>query len=288
LTSQVQVVKATSSMSFYNDDRGCSVPESFPVNVGDQIRVTRNPSEYALYTVEQKRQQDNGTNRVRMGTAARKRLGTSKEFGATLSIPVVAPANMSDTEARDKSEFVERLVDDGSKRLCVVACHGGTIETHTDVEAEHVTAQMKALGLACCSWICKGWRAGGGSFERWHITATDLSPNSFPGLWKIQDRNFKYCVSFHGMSADGVLVGGADLELREIVAAAIAETLEQTSIEVRVATDDDPLRGTSPENVVNWLTESGMGVQIEQSRTARVDHWEKIVDAVVGVYSDLP
>lgn len=283
LTTQIQVLRAQSSLSFSTDEQGCSVPKSFAVNVGDQIRVRRNSNEYALYTVAQKRQQD-GPNRVRMGLEARLRLGTSSEFSATLSIPVVAQG-LTDAQAQAASEFVERLVDDGNNTgLCIVAPHGGTIETRTDLQAEAVT---EALG--CSSWICKGWKTGGGSFERWHITSTKLSPNSFPGLGVIADRGFDYAVSFHGMATGGVLIGGAaPLELREMVRAAIAEQMSDTSISVTVATSEDEFDGDSPNNVVNWLTASGFGgVQIEQGRAVRIDHWEEIVAGVIKVYEQL-
>jgi phage replication-related protein YjqB (UPF0714/DUF867 family) len=226
-----------------------------------------------------------------MGTNARKRLGTTKEFAATVTIPVPHPdPNYTDEEAEEDSEFVERLVDDDDNaHICIVSPHGGTIETRTDREAERITAALHELGVGCSSWICKGWKQGGGSYVRWHITSTDLSPNSFPGLAAIQLRKFSYCVSFHGMSDPGVLIGGAaDDALRQLFCDAIADALSNTSIEVRLATEDDPLNGNSPKNVVNWLTKGGSGgVQIEQSMLARIDHWEAIADAVTSVCKDL-
>jgi phage replication-related protein YjqB (UPF0714/DUF867 family) len=284
-----QVKAALSSQSFRNDGQGCSIPLSFPMAVGDQIRVTRNDLEYALYTVAEKRSQDD-PNTVRMGLDARLRLGTSRDFPAGVRIPVLAAdPNMSDAEAEAKSEFVERLVDDPNNHgLCVIAPHGGIIETRTDRQAELVTEV-----LGCSSWICKGWKQGGGGFERWHITSTKLSRNSFPGLDEIHDRMFKYCVSFHGMSSGGVLIGGgASLELREHVRAAIENELIDNGVHdvsVDLARPGDEFDGDSPNNVVNRLTLNGVGgVQIEQGRTVRIEHWELIAQGVINAYLDPP
>src|SRR5262245_25254368 len=51
--------------------------------LGHQLRIKRNASEYALYTVSQVRQ-ETPDNVVRMGGGGRNRLGLSSEFAATL------------------------------------------------------------------------------------------------------------------------------------------------------------------------------------------------------------
>jgi phage replication-related protein YjqB (UPF0714/DUF867 family) len=284
LSSQVDVDRAVSSQTLLvADEQACSVGKSLAVAVGDQIRVRRNASEYALYTVEQKRAQD-PAHRVRMGLDARLRLGTSSEFSAALSVPVVAPG-LTDQEAQAASEFVERLLDDGSNTgLVVIAPHGGTIEIATDRQAEAMT-----VALGCSSWICKGWSVGGGSYERWHITSTKLSPNSFPGLGQIADRGFTHAVAFHGMASGGVLIGGAaPLEIKLMLRAAILDALSDESIAVDIATVADAFNADSPSNVVNWLTGDGLGgVQIEQGVAVRIDHWQEVVDGVIAVFEQL-
>jgi phage replication-related protein YjqB (UPF0714/DUF867 family) len=284
LAKNVQIERALSSQSLLlGNEQACSVGKSLGVQVGDQVRIRRNSKEYALYTVEQKRSQDNSS-LVRLALDARLRLGTSSTFSATLSIPVVAQG-LSDAEAEAKSEFVERLVDDGiNTGLCVIAPHGGTIEIETDRQAEAVT-----VALGCSSWICKGWKQDGGSYERWHITSTKLSPNSFPGLGVIANRGFELVCSFHGMATGGVLIGGAGpLEIKQMLQAAIMASLSDTSIAVDIATATDEFNGDSPTNVVNWLTEDGFGgIQIEQGRAVRIDHWQEVVEGVVHVFEQL-
>ena len=232
-----------------NDAFACSVSESMPgIQVGDQVRIRRNDSHYALYTVRQRRASD-AYGIVRMGKDGRERVGTSQTFAAFLSRPVSA-IGLTDAQAQVQNEFVERLSDDGTQaKLAVLAPHGGMIERNTDRQAE-----ATALALSCSSWICKGFKAGGGCWERWHISSSRLSTRSFPGLTAIRDRGFANAVSFHGMDDAGVFVGGAaPYALRQAVKNSIKERLSGTGLEVRLAPAGSELSGASPYNVVNGL-----------------------------------
>src|SRR5262245_49048230 len=139
--------------------------------LGHQVRIKRSDSQYALYTVSQVRQESQD-DVVRMGETGRKRLGTSSEFTATLDSLVPHPT-FSDAEARTNNEFVERLEDNGlNTGLIVIAPHGGDIEIRTDEQAERVASRLAAK--AASAWRCKGWKRGGGAFDRWHITSNDI------------------------------------------------------------------------------------------------------------------
>ena len=112
----------------------------------------------------------------------RDRLGLSSTDPFTGKINSAVPdPTLTDDEAKAKSEFVERLTDNGRHRgLIVIAPHGGDIERHTDEQAERVG---KRLSSKCVSvWVCKGFKNDGGAFDRWHITSTDISEDSFPKL----------------------------------------------------------------------------------------------------------
>jgi phage replication-related protein YjqB (UPF0714/DUF867 family) len=219
-----------------------------------------------------------------LGLDARQRLGTAHGFEANVINPVVA-TGLTDAQAQLTGEFVERLVDDGKNAaLVVIAPHGGMIEARTDRQAETVTA-----ALACSSWICKGWKHGGGCYRRWHVPSTRLSPRSFPGLALIANRGFDYAVAFHGISSGGVLLSGtAPQALKVMVKSAIVAALRDPEIEVAIAQPDDASSGGSPHNVVNWLTADGMaGLQIDQSPIVRAKYWREVADAVISVYSQL-
>jgi phage replication-related protein YjqB (UPF0714/DUF867 family) len=284
--AEVRVATTLHSQAHKHDAYACSVPRSLVgLMIGDQIRITRSPDDYALYTIVERRISDN-PNVLRMGLNAHQRLGTANGFEANVINPVVA-IGLTDAQAQLTGEFVERLVDDGQNGgLVVLAPHGGMIEARTDRQAETVTA-----ALACSSWICKGWKHGdGGCYRRWHISSTRLSPRSFPGLGLIANRGFDYAVAFHGISSGGgVLIGGtAPRALKVMVKAAIVAALRNPEIEVTIVQPDDDSSGGSPHNVVNWLTADGMaGLQIEQSPIVRAKYWREVANAVISVYSQL-
>lgn len=91
----------------------------------------------------------------------RDRLGLSSTDPVTGKInSQVTDPTLTDDKAKEKSEFVERLTDNGRHRgLIVIAPHDGDIERHTDEQAERVG---KRLSSKCISlWICKGFCIGG-------------------------------------------------------------------------------------------------------------------------------
>jgi len=287
-TYNASVEKALLSQQDLIDRREhCSAdPEKLAMvgrTVGQQVRIKRDSSEYALYTVSEPRQESPDTI-VRMGAAGRQRLGTSEEFAGTLDSRVPHPT-FTDAEAEANSEFVERLKDNGAHRgLIAIAPHGGDIEPYTDEQVERVASRLAARRVS--SWRCKGWRQGGGAFERWHITSTDVHKASFPLLNKVISRGFRYAVAFHGFSEQEILIGGtASDSLKQEIRNAIASAVAGSGIVVRIAQPTENFGGDSPSNVVNRLTARGAsGVQIEQSFPARETYGQVIADAVASVY----
>ena len=253
--------------------------------LGHQVRVARDDTDVALYTVSEVRHETPDVV-IRMGRKGRERLDPpdgSDEFDGTVDT-VATRSELTDEQAQEADEFVERLHDDGvSAELVLLAPHGGGIEPHTDEQAELVASLLAPAPVSV--WLCKGYGPGpGDAFRRWHITSDDTCPGSFPGLATIAGRRFRDAVSFHGFRQDGVLVGGAAPEcLREQFAAAIRCAVGG-SVPVRVAQPDDPFGGDSPSNIVNRLSRGG-GVQLEQSLLARTKHGPAIARAVAGVYA---
>ena len=252
--------------------------------LGHQVRIKRNNSQYALYTVSEVRQESPDTI-VRMGETGRQRLNATNEFNATLDSQVPHPS-FSDAEAESNSEFVERLEDDGAHTgLIVIAPHGGDIERFTDQQAERVASRLAAKAVS--SWRCKGWKRGGGALDRWHITSTEIHEASFPRLNSVIFRGFTHAVAFHGADAPEILIGGAAPgSLKEEIKTAINAAIAGSGIPVRIASPDEGFGGDSPRNIVNRLTANGAnGIQIEQSLAARTNHWQDIADAVANVYN---
>ena len=248
------------------------------------MRVKRDDGEYALYTVSEVRP-ESPDDVVRMGLAGRRRLRTEEPFDAVLDSQVTNQT-LPERDARAAGEFIERLDDNGQNTgLIAIAPHGGAIEVHTDQQAEHVASRLATEGVS--SWRCKGWRRGGGAFERWHITSTDINPESFPRLKSVIGRGFRHAVAFHGFDEPQILIGGCAVpSLKEEVKEAIDEVMIGSGIEVRIARPEDEMGGDNPRNIVNRLTEGGAsGIQIEQSFEARRSHWLAIADAVADVYA---
>ena len=251
---------------------------------GQQVRIQRSRSHYAVYTVSEVRQ-ESPDNIVRMGLSGRRRLGTSTEFAGTLSSRVPHPT-FSAAQAEANSEFIERLTDNGRHTgLVVIAPHGGDIEPYTDRQAERVAARLAAQSVS--AWRCKGWTQPEGAFARWHITAIDIHPASFPLLGRIAARGFRYAVAFHGFGQHEILIGGgaAAGPLKGEIKGAIERAIAGSGISVRIATAEDEYSGNSPRNIGNRLTTGGAnGIQIEQSFSARENYWHTIADAVADVY----
>jgi phage replication-related protein YjqB (UPF0714/DUF867 family) len=253
------------------------------LSVGLQLRVRRDADDVALYTISETHDESADTT-VRMAVVARRRLDTEDEFPATIDTSILR-SELSDCEAREQSEFVERLIDDGCQRgLVCLAPHGGSIEEGTDDQAERVRGQLGSRRTSV--WLCRGFKRDGGALKAWHITASAIHEQSFPLLNKIIGRGFTFAVAFHGFTDPDVLVGGgAPDQLKKDIADELTKALAGTGIRVRIATDSDKFDGDNPCNIVNRITAGGVGgIQIEQSLETRENHGDKIADAVVAVF----
>jgi phage replication-related protein YjqB (UPF0714/DUF867 family) len=252
-------------------------------SLGCQVRVMGSVDDHVLYTVSEVVDED-PDRVVRMGQVGRERLGTAEEQEGVIDSQVPHPT-LTDAQAQEFGEFVERLHDGHSGTLIALAPHGGDIERHTDDQAERVASRLASFGAS--SWLCRGYKPEHRALISWHVTSDELEPRSFPLLGSVASRGFTDAVSFHGFQESIVLVGGlAPTELREEIRDAIADAIADPDILVRLATPDDLFNGDDPGNIVNRLTVGGRnGVQIEQSLTARTKHWDTIADAVADVYA---
>jgi phage replication-related protein YjqB (UPF0714/DUF867 family) len=264
---------------------------------GQQVRVGRYApdgvtlADFALYTVSDLHEEEPDTVFVGFREPEsekhdlRDRLGLSDAytFGGKIDSQVPHPT-YTDAEAEANSEFVERLTDNGRHRgLIAIAPHGGDIERHADEQAERVGKQLSAKCVS--AWVCKGFKQGGGAFDRWHITSTDINEESFPKLKTVIGRHFEYAVAFHGWSEDSICIGGsAPPALKLEIKAAVEKAISGSGIVV--ATSDEgtcpaAFNGDDPNNIVNRL--GANGIQLEQSKEARASYGVQIADAVADV-----
>ncbi|MGU3431888.1 poly-gamma-glutamate hydrolase family protein [Actinomycetes bacterium M1A6_2h] len=188
--------------------------------------------------------------------------------------------SLTDEEAREQLEMVERIVDDGRRRsLIAIAPHGGDIEPTTDAQAERLVA---VLGDGS-AWSARAWSPTA-AFKRWHVPSTLLNPDSFPVLKPLMDRRFERAVAFHGCSFDGVVIGGtAPSVVKHAVAQAVGAVVTPSGFPVELAGPESRYSGRDPRNLVNRLCAGDDGsLQLEQGLRVRAMLWREIADAVAG------
>ena len=177
----------------------------------------------------------------------------------------------------------ERWYDGARDDLVLLAPHGGSIEPST-------AAQVKAIatGTGLPAWTCTGHsQTDTSAFTRFHVTSADISPNEYPLLAHAYELSPARAVSFHGMSNDGIKVGGrAQTAVKQHVCAALQEALPSSVMIESVPWG--PYCGITRANIVNEVTASGeSGIQIEQSRTVRDNHGETVSQTVVTALDEL-
>lgn len=285
----VEIGAALGSQSIIGDPWACSVSAEIAdqIGFGAQIRICRGGDHCAVYTITEVRESD-PEDTIRLGKSARERLGTTSKSFDGIVRPALATEQLSDSEAKDADEFVERIQDSGNHQgLVVIAPHGGAIELNTDRQARRVADLLSGADVS--TWCCNGWKKSGGAWDRWHVTSTLISPQSFPGLAALSKRDFAYAVAFHGMKDDGVLIGGAGpKQLKNMLRSEIKAALGGGAGPVTIASSGNEKGGASSDNVTNWLTAGyGGGIQIEQSLNVRKNYWKDVAAAVASVYSGL-
>jgi phage replication-related protein YjqB (UPF0714/DUF867 family) len=285
----VEVGAALESQSIMGDAWACSVSADIAeiAGLGAQIRICRSSDQCAVYTIAEIREND-ASDQIRLSKVGRQRLGTSATgFDASVR-QALATKQLSDKQAKSGSEFIESIDDSGNHEgLLVMAPHGGAIELNTDHQARRVAELLSGADVS--TWCCKGWKQGGGSWDRWHITSTMISPQSFPGLASVAKRDFAYAVAFHGMNDSGVLIGGrGPKQLKELLRTQIKAALGGAAGDVKIGSKSNDKGGYSLANVTNWVTAGNNGgIQIEQSFKVRDKYWKHVADAVASVYSGL-
>jgi phage replication-related protein YjqB (UPF0714/DUF867 family) len=281
--------------------------EKIGLSLGQQIRILRptaNGTKLALYTITDVHGDDDDDddedteNTVLVGFEnqndlhERLRLPNGEDsFKGKIDAQVIVEG-LDDDKARENSEFIEHLTDDGQNTgLIVIAPHGGDIEPHTDEQAQYVYDQLLLLSsYRVSTWICKGFNKeeDGGAFNRWHITSIDISDKSFPKLKTVYRRGFEYAVAFHGFSDEkhprSVCIGGItnDKKLKYDVKTEI----ESKNAGIKVYMDKGcpkNINGDNVKNIVNRLSTNAL--QIEQTKEVRNNSELRLIvaDAVVKV-----
>jgi phage replication-related protein YjqB (UPF0714/DUF867 family) len=199
--------------------------------------------------------------------------------------------------------LTEQLLGKGATGLAVLAPHGGKIEVGTDHQAKAVFDALAHEGKPVRAWIARGFNPATGAHQCWHITASEISEQSFPRLGSLFGHNasrgpFAHAVAFHGQNdSEAVIVGGGlprDPEhtgLKTRLGLAIRDALAAVMEDppAVVVTRSGPLAGAERANIVNRVTVAGNGIQLEQPAAVRTAAGPRdaIAAAVAAFYGDL-
>jgi phage replication-related protein YjqB (UPF0714/DUF867 family) len=261
-------------------------------NQGEQVRLERYARDgvtlldFALYTVIAMHDQEPDLVFVGFRDPESTHQDLHERPGLSGSAPFTGRINsqVTDDTINEDGGFVERLIDNGHHQgLIVIAPHGGNIKRHTNEQAERVRQKLESKCISL--WMCQGFKEGGGAFDSWHITSTDISEESFPKLKMVIGRGFEYAIAFHGWDEDSICIGGsAHFDLKQQIKTAIESALASSGIAVTSDGGCPPnFNGNDQRNIVNRLATKG--IQIEQSLAARSDFACEIADAVAEIMS---
>lgn len=246
---------------------------------------------YAVFTVE---------NRQQRSTELEVTIGNPDGVGRfnSSSLPysnciLHTDITSSGTRAQVSSSggYFETLQDSSASqaRYVAIAPHGGDIELYTDEMAERFYGLMTQSGSRSCTfWHGQGFSDNllQSAADRWHITAVDINPISYPTLKTIINRDFEFGVSFHGQDLNRVDVGGgATGSLIANIVTAI--TTAVSGAYTVVIADDTEILGSDPNNLTNRLCRTTQQtIQLELGIGPRNDYRDQIVDAVYDTFLD--
>jgi len=258
------------------------VAADFGCEPGQQLRVhpVSEPDRAAAFTIHNIH---TGPADVRIAKAGRERVGATEPFEAVVDT-IVPRTDLTYSEAWERDDAWETVWDDDQNHLIVCAPHGADIESNT---AQAAAIVRKRLGSTRASgWFFRAW--GEDAFDRWHITSTEMSPESYPALGRVADRGFSRAVSFHVHDESKIEVGGrASRAFRDRLAARIDDAIDGKR---EVITDYEKMkhRGDSKENLVNWLTNDNQsGVQIELTPVVARNYRKRIARSIAGFYDKI-
>ena len=219
---------------------------------------------------------------------------------ATLRATVETVFTGGDSQAPVR--LTEQLLGKGATGLAVLAPHGGKIEVGTDDQATSVFQALAQNGKPVRAWIARGFSPRG-AHRCWHITASEISQQSFPRLGSLFSPGasrgaFAHAVAFHGQDdCEAIVVGGGlpgdtahdalKMRLGSHIRDALRAVMEEPP--AVVVKRSGPLAGIERANIVNRVTAAGNGIQLEQPAAVRSvkKRRDAITHAVSAFYVDL-
>ena len=232
---------------------------------------------------------------VQVGIGGRARLRFSPPSGDRI---LTATVETDFTEGNGSARLTEDVLEGDGRGLAILAPHGGTVERHTDDQAEMVYEALAQESRPVRAWIARGFHPTN-AHTCWHITSSAISEHSFPKLGSFFPTGprgaFAHAVAFHGHDDSNVVVVGGGrprddehTALKTQLSCKIRDALsrvtaEPPDVEVRPS---GPLAGVQRRNIVNRVTVRGNGIQIKQPPGVRDDpeQREAVAGAVAALY----
>jgi phage replication-related protein YjqB (UPF0714/DUF867 family) len=264
--------------------------------VGRQVLIQRSTKRLALYTVAERI--DVPGRAAHVGTAGITRLGET----ASTTLRATLEPDFTGGDSQVPARLTEQLLGRAATGLAILAPHGGNIEIGTDDQARLVFATLTKAGKPVRAWIARGFNPTG-AHRCWHVTASEISTQSFPKLGSLFGRGasrgvFAHAVAFHGQNdTEAIVVGGglprdaAHTALKMRLRAHVRDALEAVMDDppAVVVRRSGPLGGAERANIVNRITAAGNGIQLEQPAGVRTvkEQRDAIARAVATFYADL-
>ena len=144
--------------------------------------MRRSPTVLALYSIAARA--DVAAPALQVGTVGLARLRKPTAPPPPTPFEVTVETDFVGGSSRSTARLSERVLgeSESTSGLAVLAPHGGRIEVGTDNQATRVYEILARERKPVRAWIAEGFNSVTGAHTCWHITATEISERSFPGL----------------------------------------------------------------------------------------------------------
>lgn len=281
--AEVEVQNALSTQQTLLLNRQClsltsKLASHLDIQIGMPVKMVRAPDDSSMHTVCEIRKED---------TEYIVRMALTPPLSFTGTIDTLLTANVSRSEAEKLGALIEMssLSQDGDNTYLVLAPYGGDIKLNTERQAQILSAKDSFKN----TWTLAGFSLQGSAFTRWPIKHNTITAASFPKLRKLvnhvtESGVFKLGIIFDAWDRKEIVIqGSASLVLRQEIATAIANAINDASIEVVAYDPQDPthsLYNISTEKNVTLNRLAKQSLIIKQGHLARETYYQAITHAL--------
>jgi hypothetical protein len=281
--AEVEVQNALSTQQTLLLNRQClsltpKLASHLDIQIGMSVKMVRAPDDSSMHTVCEIRKED---------SQYIVRMALTPPLSFTGTIDTQLTANVTRSEAEKLGALIEMssLSQDGDNTYLVLTPYGGDIKLNTERQAQILSAKDGFKN----TWTLAGFSLQGSASTRWPIKHNTITAASFPKLRKLENHVtesgvFKLGIMFDAWDRKEIVIqGSASLVLRQEIATAIANAINDVSIEV-VAYDPQDLThsryniSAEKNDTLNRLAKQSL--IIKQGHLARDTYYQAITDAL--------